>query len=134
MTPTEVRNAITSRFLIEYNTQFHIAVDNQIFEVPNPAVKYARVVVKFNTGNQHTLGQKGNRKFVKQGLLFVQILTPINTGTNENDTLAQSTLELFDGETLGKLWFYNGRIETERSDGVYYSQNVVVEFEFEDIR
>jgi len=134
MTPTEVRNALTSKFLTEYDGDFPIAVDNQIFKVPNPATKYARITVKFNTGNQHTLGRKGNRKFVKLGILFVQIFSPINTGTDENDTLANSTIELYDGEKLGTLWLYNGRIETKRSDGLFYQQNVVVEFEFEDIR
>jgi len=132
MTPTEARNAMTSKYLVEYSGQFPIAIDNQIFTQPKPAEKYVRVTVKFNVGSQHTLGRKGNRKFVKLGLLFIQIFTPINTGTNENDILANDSLELFDGESLGRLWFYNGRIETGANDGVYYQQNVVVEFEFED--
>lgn len=135
MTPTEARNAMTSRYLIEYNGQFPIAIDNLKSTIPNPPEKWVRVTVRFVDGNQSTMGKKSNRKFVKIGILIIQVFTPINTATDENDSLANSSLELFDGERLGQLWLYNGRIETIGSgSGVFYQQNVIVEFKFEDIR
>lgn len=135
MTPTEARNTIVSRYLVQYNGQFPIATDNIKFTTPNPSEKWVRVHVKFTEGNQSSLGKTGNRKFLKSGILFIQIFTPINTSTDENDTLANESLNLFDGERLEQLWLYNGRIETIGSGSKeFYQQNVVVEFKFEDIR
>lgn len=134
MTPVEVRNAITSRYLTEFDGQFPIAVDNKKFDPPNPLSKWARVNVQFNDGNQSSLGKIGNRRFTKLGLLFVQIFTPINKGTDENDSLANSSANLFDGVRIQDLWLYNGRIKTIGSADEYYQQNVIVEFEFEEIR
>lgn len=134
MTPSEVRNAIAARYLNEYNGDFPIALDNLKFTKPNPNVKWVRVNVQFNGGFQSSLGKTGNRKFVKFGLLFIQVFTPANKATDENDTLADDSLNLFDGERLEQLWLYNGRIDTIGSDGEFYQQNVIVEFEFEDIR
>jgi len=134
MTPSEARNAITSRYLTEYSEQFPIALDNLKFERPNPNVKWVRLNIQFNSGNQSSLGTIGNRKFIKYGLVFIQVFTPINKATEDNDLLAASSLELLDGVRLEGLWLYNGRIDTIGSDGEFYQQNVVVEFEFEDIR
>lgn len=135
MTPSEARNAIVSRYLVQYNGQFPIATDNLKFTSPNPPEKWVRVNVKFTEGNQSTLGGIDNRKFLRTGMVFIQVFTPINTSTDENDTLANNSLDLFDGVRLGQLWLYNGRIQTIGSgSGEFYQQNVIVEFTFEDIR
>lgn len=134
MTPTEARNALMARYLDEFTGQFPIALDNQIFERPNSPTRWVRFNVQFNDGNQDTLGRAGNRKFLKLGLVFIQIFTPVNEATNANDGLANDSLNLMDAIRIDDLWTYNGRIETVGSDGEYYQQNAVLEFEFEDIR
>lgn len=136
MTPKEARNAIFTRYLDEFSGQFDIALDNQPFTPPEAGegVKWVRVNVQFNTGNQDSLGTEGNRKFVKRGFLFVQVFTPVGHATNDNDELAQDSLDLFDGERLGDLWFQDGRIVTIGPDGEWYQQNVVLELTFEAIK
>lgn len=133
MTPTEARNEIMKRYLTEYTGQFPIAFDNKKFVKPD-GVKWVRLTVNFNSGLQDSLGQTGNRKFTKWGLIFVQVFTPSNKGTNENDDLCNGSLNLLDGVRIDDLWLYNGRIKTIGSDGEFYQQNVLVEFEFENIR
>ncbi len=134
MTESEIRNLIVSTYLTEFSSQFSIAIDNIKFTPPNPPVKWVRISVKFNTGSQQTLGEKPNRKFIHSGLIFIQVFTPINTGTDENDSLATESKNLLDGEHIQDLWMYNGRIETQPSDDQWYQQNVVIEFKFEDTR
>jgi hypothetical protein len=134
MTQTEAFNAIVSRYLNEYNGQFPIAIDNKKFSIPNPPVKWVRLHVKFNDGKQSSLGKAGNRKYVKYGLIFMQVFTPINTGTDENNTLVDASVNVFDGVRLDDLWMYNGRSVTVGSDGEFFQQNGVVEFEYELIR
>ena len=133
MTPTEARNAIMIRFLTEFSGQFPIALDNKKLEKPDNE-KWTRLNIQFNDGNQDSLGKTGNRKYVKRGLIFVQVFTPINTGTNENDDLCKECQDLFDGVRINDLWMYGGKINTIGSDGEFYQQHVVVEFEFENIR
>jgi hypothetical protein len=133
MTPTEVRNEIMKRYLNEFTGQFSIAFDNKKFDKPD-GEKWVRLNIMFNSGSQDSLGKATNRKFIKQGLVFVQVFTPSNKGTNENDDLCNSSLNLLDGVRINDLWMYNGRINTIGSDGEFYQQNAVVEFEFENIR
>lgn len=134
MTESEVRNLIVKTYLTEFDGQFTIATDNRKFKKPNPSEKWVRISVQFNDGFQESLGIKTNRKFVGFGLIFIQVFTPINKATDDNDSLARSSKILFDGEHIQQVRFFNGRIETIGSTGEFYQQNVVVEFEFEDIR
>lgn len=133
MTPQEARNAIVTRYLTEFSGQFDIALDNQPFAPPETGenVKWVRVSVKFTGGQQHTLGRATNRKFHKSGILFIQVFTPLGHATNDNDELAEDSLNQFEGVSLGDIWFYNGRIETIGPDGEWYQQNVTSEFTFE---
>lgn len=132
MNQAEARNEIMSRFLINFDGQFGIAIDNKRFE--SDSYPWVRLTIQFNTGGQETLGKTGNRKFSNKGLVFIQVFTAINTGTDENDTIAKNCLEFLDGERFGVLHLYNGRIVTIGSDGTAYQQNVVIEFDFETIR
>ena len=134
MTESEVRNLIIKTYLTEYDGDFPIATDNLKFTKPNPPEKWVRISVQFNDGFQESLGIKTNRKFSGLGLLFIQVFTPINTATDENDSLARASKILFDGEHIQQVRFFNGRIDTIGPDGEFYQQNAIVEFEFEDIR
>lgn len=136
MTPKEARNAILARYLNQFDGQFPIALDNQPFTPPETGegVKWVRVSVQFTDGTQGSLGVENNRRFEKYGLLFVQVFTPTGHATNDNDELAESSLDLFEGERLGDLWFNNGRIVTIGSDDEWYQQNVVLELTFTAIK
>lgn len=131
MTPTQVRNAIMARFIAEFTGRFPIAIDNQ---EENKADTWVRLTVKFNDGNQSSLGRVSNRKFARKGLIAAQVFTKKNTGTDENDNLSQECLELFDGVRLTDLHMFNGKIDTVGGGDKYYQQNVVIEFEFYNIR
>jgi hypothetical protein len=136
MTPKAVRNAIMARYLTEFSGQFEIALDNQPFTPPETGsgVKWVRVSVRFSGGAQSSLGRSGTRRFQKQGMLFVQVFTPTGHATNDNDDLAEDSLNLFEGEKINDLWFYNGEIKTIGSDDEWYQQNVILEFNFDAIK
>jgi hypothetical protein len=136
MTPSEVRNAIVQRYLDTYDGVHPIALDNQAFTPPESAtgIVWTRVSVQFTSGEQDSLGNTGNRKFIKGGFLYIQVFTPFGHATNGNDSLAEASLNLFEGVRLNDLWFKDGRIVTVGEDGEWYQQNVVLEFEFEAIK
>lgn len=131
MTPTEVRNIIMSRYLTEFAAQFPIIIDNQKGVKGD---KWVRLNVQFSDGNQGTLGTAGNRKYLRRGIIFCQVFTLINKGTDDNDDTTEASVALFDGVRIQELWMFNGRIDTVGNDDEYYQQNAVIEFEFEMIR
>ena len=133
MTVTEVRNIIMSRYLTEYTGQFIIAIDNQKIDAPTDE-EWVRLTVNFNDGFQDSLGTAGNRKYLKSGMIFIQVFFPINKGTNNSDTLAEDSANLFDGVRIDDLWMYNGRVKTIGSDGEFFQQNAIVDFDYENVR
>ncbi|MES0340681.1 MAG: phage tail terminator-like protein [Candidatus Humimicrobiaceae bacterium] len=133
MTVTEVRNIIMSRYLTEYTGQFTIAIDNQIANAPDDE-EWVRLTVNFNDGFQDSLGTAGNRKYLKSGMIFIQVFFPMNKGTDNSDTLAEDSANLFDGFRIQDLWMFNGRVKTIGSDGEFYQQNAVIDFEYENVR
>lgn len=135
MTPKEVRNKLVSKYLVEFNGQFPIAIVGQPFTKPSTPEPWVRIAIIMNDSNQTSLGEIGNRRYQKTGFTVIQIFTPINTGTDRNDEIAEDSLVLMDGIKIDPaLWTYNGRIDTIGDNDDYYQQNVVVEFKFEDIR
>jgi len=134
MTEMEVRNEILKKFLSEFNGDFPIETDNKILNKPATPATWVRINVKFNKENQDSLGIIGNRRYKGLGLIIIQVFTPINKGTNDNDTTANACKVLLDGIRIGSLHIYNGGVRTIGSDGEYYQQNVNFEFQFENIR
>ena len=135
MTPKEARNKLISKYLTQFNGQFPIAIAGQPFKKPTTPTPWVRIAVVMNDGYQISLGIIGNRRFQKSGFVVVQVFTPINTGTNKNDEMADEGLKCLDGIRIDpSLWTFEGRIDTIGDTDDYYQQNVVVKFKFEEIR
>lgn len=132
MTLKEARNIILKRYLDAYRDSMKVATTNKFFEPP--VEKWARIIVLPNGGGQESLGKAGNRKFKYIGLITIQIFTLNGKGTNGNDILAQDSLELMDSFSSGTLNTHSGGIFPVGTDGEYYQQNVVIEYNFENIR
>lgn len=131
----EARELIQVRFLASsIFSASAIALDNQKFTPPDARTAWARLTIQANDGNQETLGRATNRRFVKRGVLFVQVFTITDGATNENDGLVQECLDLFEGVGLSGLYFNNGRIRTIGPTDKYYQQNVVFDFTYYEIK
>lgn len=135
MNPSEVRNLIQTTFINAgvFSTDY-IALDNQGFTPPADDTPWTRLAIRFNDGRQNTLGKKTNRKFKKQGILFIQVFTISEGATDVNDALAQSSLEVFEGEKLNGIHFNNGRIRTVGIDEKWWQQNAVLDFTYYEIK
>ena len=85
-------------------------------------------------GRQDSFGNSGNRKFLKSGLLSIQVFTAIDEATNVNDTLCQQVQDLFEGVRIDDIWFYDGGIRFSGAENEWFQQNVVFDFDFEDVK
>ena len=86
---------------------------------------WATVVVRHAAGQQDTLGGRGNRSFLRLGVLIVPINTPSGSGLSEAYEGASSP---------NGVWFRNVRINELGRDGTFYQTNVLVDFEYHETK
>lgn len=96
---------------------------------------WACAFVRHASGEQATLGGRGNRSFNRNGVLIVQIFTPVGKGLHESYRLAKVVTDAFEGNhsPLG-VWFRRVRINEQGKDGQFQQLNVTVEFEYNEVK
>lgn len=94
---------------------------------------WARITVQHATSNQATLANHlGKRRFTRNGLVTVQIFTPLGTGLLVADQLYQIALDTFQGKvTPGNIWFRNARLQEIGAEGEWFQGNVSADFEYD---
>jgi hypothetical protein len=130
MYPIDARNQLMITFITWAEDEGIVyAIDNQSFS--NPEDTYIIFKVIFNGGSQVSLGNIGSRKYDTYGLIVAEVYTVQNTGTNTNDEICETVLELFDGQNINDIILTNGHISTGGNINGYYLQTVTCEFMFE---
>lgn len=96
---------------------------------------WATVVVRHAAGQQDTLGGRGNRSFLRLGVLIVTINTPSGSGLSEAYALAKVVSDAYEGASSPNgVWFRNVRINELGRDGTFYQTNVLVDFEYHETK
>ena len=62
---------------------------------------WVRFFMRNTFASQDTLGKTGSRSFAREGVVFVQVFTPLNSGLAESDTYAEAAREILEGVTIG---------------------------------
>lgn len=135
-TLSEAREAIYLAFQTAWTpTGFELTFDNEKFNSPDDA-PWARLSVRHTASAQETLGAVGNRKFSRLGSAFVQVYTRVDQGTSQNDTLATTAREAFEGLTLAgtTLRFLDVIVRETGPDGKWYQTIVEATFEYDETR
>lgn len=115
------------------------AVQWQGVEADPPAADkpFARVTVRHGTGRQGTFGQTGARRFVRPGIVTVQVFAPISKGGGLTlaQTLAIIARNAYEGVgTASGIWFRNARTQEIGVSGAWFQINVTLDFEYEEMR
>lgn len=105
----------------------------------NNPLPWVRVSVLHNpgAGGQSTLsGEVGQRRFSRFGILTVNIFTPSGGGRVLSQTLQQIAMRAFEGvRTAGTgVVFLRVRPVEAGPDGIYDLNNVIVDFEYDEVR
>ena len=122
----DVRTTIQSAFDTAWADETPIAWGNVRYD--SVSSEFVRFTVKFDDGWQASLGGTPNRLFRLSGFVFLQIFTDLNENPQRSDTLAQIAYDHFVTPLAG-IRYNNPKIKDVGSDGNYYQQNVVVEFQ-----
>jgi len=138
--PALARDAILDHFTTEWNAQAsppELRYDDRTQDLPSGDVSWARVSVLHNTGRQNTMGETGNRRFRKTGIVTVQIFTPFGDGLTESDILVKVAVDAFEGKSTGggdTVDFTNVRSQEIGRDGYWYQTNVLAEFDYDAVK
>jgi hypothetical protein len=134
LSPDEADKIIQSTFGAAWGTTTPVAYDNKTFDAEGQNTAWVRLNVQFITGSISALGQVGDRLFRNEGLVFVQVFTPVGGGKSPNTLLATTARNVFRGVQLaGGLWFRNEGITHVGPEGKWYQQNVSAEFIFDEV-
>ena len=96
---------------------------------------WAQCAIRHAAGRQDTLGGVGQRSFLRRGVLVVTIHTLSTSGLSEAYALSKVVVDAFEGvASPGGVWFRNVRINELGRDGTFNMTNVVVEFEYYELK
>ncbi len=133
-TLNEARKSIQDTFIADWAAETIFDFDNDDFDVPEPDVKWVRLVVRTKVRKQTTLGRVSNRKFQSDAAVVAQVFVPVETGTSEADRLATKLANIFDGTRFDGLSFLAAETREVGESGGFHQYNVTCSFNYEDIK
>lgn len=135
-TLNEARERIYQTFATEFvATSGRYTFDNTEYDPPE-GLPWARLVVRHSGSNQECLGPVGRRKFERIGSVIVQVFVPLDSGTQEADTVSRAVRLIFEGRTLSPeaIRFTDCVVQEIGPDGAWYQQNVEAFFTYTETR
>jgi len=116
------------------NPTYPVVYQDSPVQKPSTLLPWARVTLTHVSGRQATLcGADGSQRFRREGVLFVQIFTPMGDGLTRSDSLTNVVIQAFEGQRFDGGFFKNVRVNEIGPDGDHYQVNVIAEFEWDQI-
>jgi hypothetical protein len=91
---------------------------------------WLRLAIQELTREQITLGAVGQRKYESKCRVFVQVMTPVNSGARKGKELGEQVRSLLEGETFSDLYFYDCSVRGAGSDEKWLMTVVDARFDF----
>lgn len=134
MNTQEAKDIIFKVFRDVWNPLFPVVWDDKSGTPPNSDTNWARVFLRHSNGGQSSLaGEIGNRRFTDEGLVTIQIFSPINQGRQVGTALADVVKYAYE-DARTPVWFRNARAMEGSSNGMFTLVNVYVDFNYDHVR
>lgn len=131
----EARDYIFSPFLVAWNPVHKVVWTDQPDNVPDTIDPWARVTLHHSIGRQSSLSNElGKRLFTNEGTLVIQVFAPMNDSLNLCYSLAQSLIDIYSAAHSDDVWFRFPRIREIGPSGDFMQVNVLVDFNYDDVR
>lgn len=100
------------------------------------SLPWATTRIRHVTSHQSSLnGNIGQRRFTHLGYFTVQIFVPSGKGLQEAYRLAKVVSDAFEGvSSPSGIWFRNVTPREVDRDGAFFQQNVIIEFNYDEVR
>ncbi len=133
MTIDEVEKLVTQTFADAFGVAFPgfpVDYDASKFETEG-LPEYARFSMNFEAGQLVELSGTQFRRF---GTLFVQIFVPSTEGKSRARVVADPTMAIFEGQSIGPVRFRRVGVTDVGVEDAWYQSNVVASFEYDQFR
>lgn len=130
----QAQQAINDRFVTEWGTTTPFSFTNETPASNDISTSWVRLVSKLAVSGQRSLGQSGNRKYDRNGIIFAQVFSPINEGSSSGTALAKQIEDLYEGERFNGVVGQDSIIRDIGPDGEWYQLQVEINFQYEEIK
>lgn len=138
MSPDEARDEMLAVFKAAWDTT---AVPNNVVysdvagSKPFGDAAWARVSIRHATGGQSSLiGDVGQKRHTETGTLWVQVFAPAGDGSVTAYSLATMVRNAYRAVRGSTVWYRNHRLQEAGSSGAFEQVNVLVDFNYDDVR
>ena len=135
MNQQDAREALTQAWTTGWAGATPVVFANE--ELDPPAAPWVRFSVLHQTGQQETLGGEGNRRFLRSGIVSIQVFVPSGQGGLRNsDALVHTARAIFEGKnfSLNTLRCTNASVrEIGEAEG-FYQTNIEIDFNYEETK
>ena len=96
---------------------------------------FYKVWIRHVDGGQRTLGGKGARLFDRKGFVRIEVYSRITNGLQESYQLAKVASDAYEGRSSDNgVWFRQVRIREMGKDGTFNRTDVIVDFEYHEMK
>lgn len=137
LTFAQARDEITQMLATAWAvTGYPLLFEDMKGDPPKTGGPWARLRIAHNRGDQEALANPiGTRLWKRDGLLFVQVFTPIGEGLSRADALAKIAMDAYEGKSSpGGVWFRKVRYREIGPDGNWFQVHVIAEFEYTEAK
>lgn len=108
-------------------------------DTPPTNAAWAHIFITHEAMNQQTLGETGNRRFERRGMVTVVVNTPLSLGQGLtlNENLATIAKDAFEGiSTANAIWFRDVLIKEVGADpeGPWFVTHITAEFRYDELK
>ncbi|WP_299085064.1 phage tail terminator-like protein [uncultured Paraglaciecola sp.] len=130
----QAQQAINDRFIAAWGSTTPFSFTNEMPASNDISTSWVRLVSRLAVSGQRSLGQSGNRKYDRNGIIFVQVFSPINQGSSSGTALAKQIEDLYEGERFNGVVGQDSIIRDIGPDGEWYQLQVEINFTYEEIK
>lgn len=103
-------------------------------DVPATDVIWARTQLRHLSGSQATLADStGQTRYDRAGVFTAQIFSPAGDGAAAAVAAAQEVVDAY-VQNSGTIWYRNVQLREVGKSGPFFQVNVLVNFEYQDIK
>lgn len=134
VTHNEARAALQQVFVDNISTTPYL-LDGQEGDTQSESL-WVRLTVSFGDGEQASLGESGNRLFRYDGYVFAEVYTKKNVegAIYNNDIKCAQIKNWYEGQDITNVQIWEVSVRTVGEEDVWFQQNVVIHFSFDEIR
>lgn len=128
----DIQKMITSAWSTTGYPMFYESVQGERDEQTEP---FIRIWVRHTFGGQRTLGGQGSRIFERRGFVRIEVYSRITNGLQESYQLAKVASDAYEGRSSDNgVWFRRVRISEMGKDGIFNRTDVIVDFEYHEMK